>query len=68
MRANPNNPKRHLWLNNGWWWMRFTPYHPQFTERITINLKTKDLQEAQRRRDAEMDKWARSIVPERRAA
>lgn len=48
---NNKNPNRHLWNNNGWWWMRAQPYQPQKTERFTFNLKTRDLEEARRRRD-----------------
>jgi hypothetical protein len=45
------NPNRNMWLNNGYWWMRITPWHPTKTERVAINLRTKDVEEARRRRD-----------------
>jgi len=45
------NPNKHLWNNHGHWWMRVAPYNPQRTERLTFNLKTRDLEEARRKRD-----------------
>jgi hypothetical protein len=45
------NTKKYLWNNNGTWWMRVQPYDPKKTERLTFNLKTRDFEEARRRRD-----------------
>lgn len=45
------NPNRYLFNNHGWWWMKYQPYHPVYTERVNINLKTRDLEEARRKRD-----------------
>jgi hypothetical protein len=59
---NNQNPKRLLWLNNGWWWMRWQPYHPLITQRMAFNLKTKDLQEAKLRRDAIIKEWSSSSL------
>jgi hypothetical protein len=66
--SKQDNPKRLLWLNNGWWWMRWQPFHPQITERMAINLKTKEFEEAQRKRDEIIDRWIRGIVPRKGAA
>jgi hypothetical protein len=45
------NQNRYLWSNNGTWWMRVQPYDPVKAERLTFNLKTRDLEEARRKRD-----------------
>ena len=45
------NPNKYLWQNHGHWWMRVSPYNPQRTERLTFNLKTRDLEQARKRRD-----------------
>ena len=45
------NPNRYLWQNGKGWWMRVQPYNPQRTERLAFNLKTRDLEEARRKRD-----------------
>lgn len=45
------HPNKYLWNNNGTWWMRVQPYNPQRTERMTFNLKTRDIEEARRKRD-----------------
>jgi len=56
MSRNTKKPNQNklLWNNNGWWWMKFTPFHPIYTQRLAINLHTRDLEEARRRRDAEI--------------
>ena len=51
MNSWSNNPNRYLWQNGPTWWMRVQPYNPQRTERLTFNLKTRDLEEARKRRD-----------------
>jgi len=45
------NPNRYLWSNHGTWWMRVQPYDPAKTERVALNLKTRDIEEARRKRD-----------------
>jgi hypothetical protein len=49
------NPDRLIWNNNGTYWMRWAPYDPKITERLTFNLKTKDANEA--RRDEILANW-----------
>lgn len=54
------NPNRHLWNNNGTWWMRIAPYDETYRyERQAISLNTHDVQEARRRRDEMIsaNKW-----------
>ena len=51
MNSWSNNPNRYLWQNGKGWWMRVQPYNPTKTERLTFNLKTRDLEEARRKRD-----------------
>ena len=53
------HPNRMLWNNNGTWWMRWTPWHPHKTERQTLNLKTRDVNEARRKRDEIVASWNR---------
>ena len=48
-----NGPNKYLWSNHGTWWMRVQPYDPAKTERLAFNMKTRDLEEARKRR-AEM--------------
>lgn len=46
------NPDHHLWNNNGTWFVHFTRYPTPVTkERVRKSLKTKDLEEARKRRD-----------------
>jgi hypothetical protein len=45
------NPNKYLWRNGTTWWMRVQPYDPVKTERLAFNLKTRDLEEARKRRD-----------------
>lgn len=53
------NPNKHLWNNHGWWWMKAQPYNPIITERLNFNLKTRDIEEARRKRDEmiAVNKW-----------
>jgi hypothetical protein len=46
-----NGPNKYLWQNGKGWWMRVQPYDPVKTERLAFNLKTRDLEEARKRRD-----------------
>lgn len=59
-----DNPNRFLWNNHGWWWMKVQPYHPLYTERVNINLKTRDLEEARRRRDLKLIELTRGSLQE----
>ena len=51
MNSWSNSPNRYLWQNGKGWWMRVQPYDPAKTERLAFNLKTRDLEEARKRRD-----------------
>jgi len=53
------NSNKHLWNNHGTWWMRVQPYDHVKAERLTFNLKTRDLEEARKRRDEliAVNKW-----------
>jgi len=53
------NPDRLIWNNNGTYWMRWAPYNPVRTERLTFNLKTRDVNEARRKRDEIVANWNR---------
>jgi hypothetical protein len=53
------NPNRLLWLNNGCWWMRWTPYDPIKTDRLAFNLNTRDVNQARRNRDEIVASWNR---------
>ena len=48
---NNSNPNKYLWKNGNQWWMRVQPYDPNKTERLTFNLKTRDIEQARRLRD-----------------
>ena len=45
------NPNKYLFRNGKGWWMRVQPYDPAKTERLAFNMKTRDIEEARRRRD-----------------
>lgn len=52
VRVNEENENHHLWNNRGTWWCHFTVHKADYTtERIRLSLKTRDLDEARRRRD-----------------
>jgi hypothetical protein len=52
-RQKTAGPHHHLWNNHGTWWFHGTLHLPDYTaERRRFNLKTSDLHEAIRRRDA----------------
>ena len=52
-RHKPENPKHHLWNNNGTWWCHLTVHLPDFKkERLRISLQTRDLEEARLFRDS----------------
>ncbi len=47
------NPDHHLWRNGRFWWVAFTLIHDGWRqERVRRSLKTADVLEARRRRDA----------------
>ena len=46
-----SNPNKYLFRNGNGWWLRVQPYNPTKTERLAFSLKTRDLEEARRRRD-----------------
>ena len=47
------NPDHHLWRNGRFWWVAFTLIHDGWRqERVRRSLKTTDVAEARRRRDA----------------
>ena len=52
LRINPDNPKHHLWNNNGTWYIHYTAGDSVRAERVRFSLHTKNLATAQRRRDA----------------
>jgi hypothetical protein len=45
------NPNKYLFRNGKGWWMRVQPYDPAKTERLAFNMKTRDIEEARKRRD-----------------
>jgi hypothetical protein len=59
-----HNPDHHLWRNGRYWWIAFTLlYHGWRQERVRRSLKTADLHEARRRRDAILEHFSRSEDP-----
>ena len=46
-----SNPNKHLFRNGNGWWMRVQPRNQELTERLAFNLKTRDIEEARKRRD-----------------
>lgn len=55
IRLNPANPDHHLWNNHGTWFLHYTLHRPDFTkQRVRSSLRTADLREARRRRDASL--------------
>ena len=51
-RSNPENLNHHLWNNRGTWWVHFTVHRDDYTaERVRVSLRTRDVEEARRRRD-----------------
>ena len=58
-RSNPSNPNHHLWNNRGTWWAHFTVHRDDYTaERVRVFLRTRDLDEARRRRDEVLNSLA----------
>jgi hypothetical protein len=53
------NPDHHLWRNGRFWWVAFTLIHDGWRqERVRRSLKTADVIEARRRRDAIFAQYA----------
>jgi hypothetical protein len=52
--ADPDDvdPDHHLWRNGNLWWIAFTVHRGYQQERLRFSLKTRDVVEARRRRDA----------------
>jgi hypothetical protein len=58
-RASQTNPNHHLWRNGRLWWLAVTLIHDGWRqERIRQSLGTDDLQEARRRRDLVLARFA----------
>jgi hypothetical protein len=45
-------PDHHLWRNGRLWWVAFTVHRGHLQERVRLSLRTDDVAEARRRRDA----------------
>jgi hypothetical protein len=53
------HPNHHLWRNGRLWWIAFTVHKPDWTaERVRRSLGTADLDEARRRRDRVLSRYA----------
>jgi hypothetical protein len=53
------NPDHHLWRNGRFWWVAYTLIHDGWRqERVRRSLKTTDVVEARRRRDAIFAQYA----------
>ena len=58
-RASETNPNHHLWKNGRLWWLAVTLLHDGWRqERVRQSLGTDDLQEARRRRDLVLARFA----------
>ncbi len=68
VRIDTQNPRHHIWNNNGTWWIHLTLHWGNRKRRIRRSLKTSDLREAIRRRDELFARIRREgeEVPERR--
>ena len=51
LRIDASSPTHHLWNNNGTWWFHATAHSGLKKQRIRLSLKTRDLAQAQLRRD-----------------
>lgn len=53
--ADTTNPNHHIWDNNGTWWLHYTLHLADYTKRrVRESLRTRDVEEARRRRDARL--------------
>ena len=46
------DPNHHLWRNGHLWWVAFTIHRGHEQERVRVSLRTDDVRQARRRRDA----------------
>jgi len=53
-----SNPNHHLFNNNGTWWIQATVHYGPCSERIRRSLKTRDIEEARRKRDRFLERLA----------
>jgi hypothetical protein len=52
IRIDPRNPNHHLYNNNGVWWVHYTIYPDEYTNRrVRRSLETSDIEQARQRRD-----------------
>ena len=67
VRIDDSNPRHHIWLNNGTFWVHYTLNFDCRTRRRRRSLQTKSLDEAIRKRDALFERLATEgeWVPER---
>jgi hypothetical protein len=64
-RPHDVNPDHHLWRNGRFWWVAFTLIHDGWRqERVRRSLKTIDVMEARRRRDAIFAQYADEAATE----
>ena len=68
VRIDTRNPRNHLWLNNGVYWIHYTLNFDCRTRRVRRSLKTSDLNVAIARRDELFSRLRTEgeEVPERR--
>lgn len=53
--ADAGNADHHIWNNNGTWWLHYTLHLADYTKRrVRESLRTRDVEEARRRRDARL--------------
>lgn len=59
IRVRADNPRHHLWLNNGTWWVHYTlTTFDERIRRVRRSLRTGDLSQAVTRRDALLTRLA----------
>ena len=59
-KAPAIDPDHHLWRNGRLWWIAFTIHTPPYQkQRVRFSLGTSDVVEARRRRDVELQSYAR---------
>ena len=68
IRLDGDNPRHHLWRNNGTWWTHYTLHFAGRKRRIRRSLGTSSLEVAVQRRDELLVRLAREgeAVPEQR--
>ena len=65
VRINPKNPVHHLFNNHGAWWCHFWIIEKNRSQqRVGVNLKTRDLQKAQIKRDNILNKDWKDLTME----